>query len=403
MSLVDNINITKYICLQNGESFTFQEQINYNPSYEDIENLVLNFIEKSTGCTIFNKSSLLSEIKNNFENHQEDLLKNISNIINKNLIPQIKFDFMFKSDLNFILVFNQDEIIILYKNKKVELKSINDIKKDLLENKLNYLPIITELFINNIGNIIEKLIKKDLTVKYHLIDIPTPYWKLFEIKSKRINKKIIIFDQNLEDIISGKIYLLKINEDSEPDDELKAVLMQIEEYEKNASNNNNLTDVQKQEQDILYRMEVMSYLNDDEMNYFLETIEHIDDQEKNIDLTNNKSITLLFGEMLNVVTNTSNKMIKYYGVYRLFTFLLKNENFLLINDIFRKIAYKKAIELLTYDMVIIQLTGLEISKEITDILYKTKDLIIKIDEKKYGKLVENVSESEEDNNFYSDN
>ena len=221
-----------------------------------------------------------------------------------------------------------------------------------------------------------------LTVKYHLIDIPTPYWKLFEIKSKRINKKIIIFDQNLEDIISGKIYLLKINEDSEPDDELKAVLMQIEEYEKNASNNNNLTDVQKQEQDILYRMEVMSYLNDDEMNYFLETIEHIDDQEKNIDLTNNKSITLLFGEMLNVVTNTSNKMIKYYGVYRLFTFLLKNENFLLINDIFRKIAYKKAIELLTYDMVIIQLTGLEISKEITDILYKTKDLIIKIDEKR---------------------
>jgi len=96
-------------------------------------------------------------------------------------------------------------------------------------------------------------------------------------------------------------------------------------------------------------------------------------------------------------------MIKYYGVYRLFTFLLKNENFLLINDIFRKIAYKKAIELLTYDMVIIQSTGLEISKEITDVLYKTKDLIIKIDEKKYGKLVENVSESEEDNNFYSDN
>jgi len=112
MSLVDNINITKYICLQNGESFTFQGQINYNPSYEDIENLVLNFIEKSTGCTIFNKSNLLSEIKNNFENHQEDLLKIISNIINKNLIPQINFDSMFKLDLNFTLVFNQDEIII---------------------------------------------------------------------------------------------------------------------------------------------------------------------------------------------------------------------------------------------------------------------------------------------------
>ena len=168
MSLVDNINITKYICLQNGESVTFQGQINYNPSYEDIENLVLNLIEKSTGCTIFNKSNLLSEIKNNFENHQEDLLKIISNIINKNLIPQINFDSMFKLDLNFTLVFNQDEIIILYKNKKVELKSIIDIKKDLLENKSNYLPIITEfsgilfkvLLITNVSYSQNYLLKK---------------------------------------------------------------------------------------------------------------------------------------------------------------------------------------------------------------------------------------------------
>ena len=396
MSLVDNINITRNICLQNGEG-----QLNYNPSYECVENLVLNYIEKSTGCTLFNKSNMLSELKSCFENNKEDLLKTISSVINKNLISQIKFDYMFKSDLNFTLVFNQDEINILYQNKKVELNSINDIKKDLLESKLKSLPVITELFIENIGNIIEKLIKKDLTVKYYLIDIPTPYWKLFEIKSKRINKKFTI-NQNLEDIISGKYYQIKVNEDSEPDDELKAVLMQIEEYEKNALNKNNLTDSQKQEQDTLYRMEVMSYLNDNEMNFFLETIENIDNQEKNIDLTNNKSITLLFRQMLDIVSDSSNVMIKYYAVYRLFTFLLKNEKFLLMDDTFRNIAYKKATQLLKNDMVIIQSTGLELAKEITEVLYKTKDMIKKIQDKKYGKLVEDVSESDEDNDSYSE-
>lgn len=396
MSLVDNINITKNICLQNGEG-----QVNYNPSYEGVENLVLNYIEKSTGCTLFNKSNMLSELKSCFENNKEDLLKTISSVINKNLISQIKFDYMFKSDLNFTLVFNQDEINILYQNKKVELNSINDIKKDLLESKLKSLPVITELFIENIGNIIEKLIKKDLTVKYYLIDIPTPYWKLFEIKSKRINKKFTI-DQNLEDIISGKYYQIKVNEDSEPDDELKAVLMQIEEYEKNTLNKNNLTDSQKQEQDTLYRMEVMSYLNDNEMNFFLETIENIDNQEKNIDLTNNKSITLLFRQMLDIVSDSSNVMIKYYAVYRLFTFLLKNEKFLLMDDNFRNIAYKKATQLLKNDMVIIQSTGLELAKEITEVLYKTKDMINKIQDKKYGKLVEDVSSSDEDNDSYSE-
>jgi hypothetical protein len=395
MSLVDNINITKNICLHRGE-----EQTNYNLSFEGVENLVLNYIEDATGCTLFNKSNMILELKTLLDNQPNDLIKELSSIINKNIIPQINFEKLFKSDLDFTFVFIQDEIVILYKNKKVELNSINDIKKNLLENKLNSLPVITELFVENIGNIIEKLIKKDMSVKYYLINIPVPYWKLFEIKSKRISKKTI-FDQNLEDIISGKYYQVKTKEDSDSDNELKAVLIQIEEYEKNSKIDNNLSEKQRKELDLQYRMEVMSYLNDDEMEYFLETIEHIDDQEQNIDLTNNKSITLLFGEMLNIVTNSYNKMIKYYGVYRLFTFLLKNENFLLINDTFRNTAYKKANELLKYDIVIIQSTGLELSKELSEVLYKTKDMINKINEKKYGKIVEDVSDSEENNDVNS--
>jgi len=322
----------------------------------------------------------------------------LANIINKNLIPQIDFKKLFKSDLDFTFVFNQDEIVILYKNKKVELNSINDIKKDLLESKSEYLPVITELFIENIGNIIEKLIKKDLTVKYYLIDIPTPYWKLFEIKSKRINNKII-FDQNLEDIISGKHY--QVNTNSESDDEIKAALIQIEEYEK--INNKKLSEEQKKELDSHYRMEVMSYLNDEQMDYFLEKMEYIDDQEKNLDIKTKKDITMYVGQLLNFVNNTTNNMIKYYMVYKMFTFLLKCDDFLLLHDNFRNIVYKKVNQLLENDLVIFQSTGLDLSNELSDCLYKIKNLIEKIIEKKYGNSTEDISESEDDNNYYPEN
>ena len=388
MSIVDNIHITKNICLHHGE-----EQTNYNLSFESVENLVLNYIEDATGCTIFNKSNMLLELKTLLDNQPNDLIKELSNIINKNIIPQINFEKLFKSDLEFTFVFNQDEIVILYKNKKVELNSLNDIKKDLLENKSNYLPVITELFIENIGNIIEKLIKKDLTVKYYLINFPTPYWKLFEIKSKRINKKFII-DQNLEDIISGKKYL-----NSDSDDELKAALIQIEELEKT----DNKLNPQNNELDSHYRMEVMSYLNDEQMDYFLEKMEYIDDQEKNLDIKNKKDITMYVGQLLNFVNNASNNMIKYYVVFKMFTFLLKCDDFLHQHDNFRNIVYKKANQLLENDLVIFQSTGLELSNELSKILYKMKDFIEKINEKKYGKVVEDASDSDDSNNFYSNN
>jgi len=403
MSLIDNINITKYICLQNREGhhqtkFDIGLENNYSLSYEEAEVLVLNYIEDATGCTLFNKSNLLLELKTIFDNQPNDLIKELSNIINKNIIPQINFEKLFKSDLEFTFIFKQDEIVILYKNKKIDLNSINDIKKDLLESKSNYLPVITELFIQNIGNIIEKLIKKDLTVKYYLINIPIHYWKLFEIKSKRVNNKII-YDQNLEDIISGKNYQVKTN--SESDDELKAALIQIEEYEK--TDNNNLSEQQRKELDSQYRMEVMSYLNDEEMDYFLEKMEYIDDQEKNIDIKNNKGITMYVGQLLNFVNNASNNMIKYYVVFKMFTFLLKCDDFLHQHDNFRNIVHKKANQILENDFVIIQSTGLELSNELSKILYKMKDFIEKINEKKYGKLVEDKSDSESDDNFYAQN
>jgi len=137
----------------------------------------------------------------------------------------------------------------------------------------------------------------------------------------------------------------------------------------------------------------MSYLNDEEMDYFLEKMEYIDDQEKNLDVENKKYITVYVGQLLNIVNNSNNKMIKYYIVFKMFTFLLKCGNFLEQHENFRNIVLKKANQLLE-DIVIFESSGLELSKELSGILYKMKDIIEKINEKTYGKLVEDESDSE---------
>jgi hypothetical protein len=111
---------------------------------------------------------------------------------------------------------------------------------------------------------------------------------------------------------------------------------------------------------------------------------------------------LYVGQLLNFINNASNNMIKYYVVFKMFTFLSKCDNFLNQHDNFRNIVYKKANQLLENDLVIFQSTGLELSNELSNILYKMKDFIEKINEKKYGKLDEDVSDSESDN-FYSQN
>ena len=369
---MDNTNeIIKQICLEHILTF------------EDVEIIVQDLIEKSTGCTLFNKSNLLKEIKTNLEDQPDNLLELSSKLISKNLIPQIKFESMFKSNLEFTLVFNQNEIIVLYKNKKIELNSINDVKKDLLENKLNYLPVITDLYLDNIDTIIKKLINKDLTVKYYLIDFPIPYWKLFEIKSKRTNNNLT--DKCLEDIISGKNYCqVQIYEELEQDDELKAVLLQIEEYEnKSKLFDNNLTNAQKKELDTQYRMEVMSYLNDNDMNYFLDKLEYTDDEEKNIDINNKHSITQFIGNYIKTIQEAPNKMIKYYALYKMFDFILRCENYMTEHDHLRSVVLKKINELVTSgDLYLIESAGLTLSSEITTTMNKANEMLEKIEKNK---------------------
>ena len=384
MLTIDNPNeIIKCLCANNNN-------IKCKFNYTDVESLVKDSIEKSTGCTLFNKSKLLEEIKTELESNPEKLFELASKSISKNLIPQIKFDTMFKSNLEFSLVFNQDNILVLYKNKKIDLELIDEVKKDLLENKLNYLPVITELYINNICNIIEKLINKDLSVKYYLIDFPIPYWKLFEIKSLRTNKDNLSTIKHLEDIISGKNYTpdpIQIYNDPDPDDELKAILVQIEEFENNKGikkyslNKKELNDNQKKELDIQYRMEVMSYLNDNDIVYFLDKLDLIDKQEKNIIIDDTNLVTIFVKIFLDFIAGSPNKMIKIYGTYRMFDFITQCESFMNQHDGFRTTVANKINEL-TEDLVIMQTAGLALSTEITDTMNKSKELIDKIEKQK---------------------
>ena len=125
------------------------------------------------------------------------------------------------------------------------------------------------------------------------MDIPEPYWKLFEIKCKKANKYLDNSQDEykyLDKVISGKIYekevapAVQIQQQDAEDPELKLILMQIAEFEKKelekSSANNKLTPQEKKEQDDHHKMEIMSYLNDNEVMVFLDKLDKAEQAEK---------------------------------------------------------------------------------------------------------------------------
>jgi hypothetical protein len=367
------------------------DQINSN--FEQIKQIIGDKLETTTGSKLFNKEHIIKEIQTSVEANEEKLISASTESITKNLVSQITFNAMFKSNLDFTLVFKDDEIIILYKNKKVEIKNLDEVKADLITNKLNHLPVITELYVNNIIGVIEKMINKDLSVKYHLIDIPTPYWNLYEIKCKKSNPnavKNLEKYKHLDNVISGKLYeptnnssstvqIMGQNEETDP--ELKAILMQIEEFEKKEAmdknfkvTKNSLNSKEKKDQDNHYRMEIMSYLNDNEIIYFLEKMEQLDKIETTLQSTVNKDITNYIKVILDSIGSSPNKMIRYYLVNKMFNFIMQIKQFLETNQNFRVIVYKKINELQD-DLYIIQTAGLQFSKEITSTFEDCKKFI----------------------------
>lgn len=348
---------------------------------DEIKNIIINKIEDATGCKIYNKSNIIKYIETSIKDDKSKLLSVSIEAINKNIIPEITFNSMFKSNLDFTLFFKDDEIIILYKNIQIDLNNLVDIKTDLISTKLNYLPVITELYVNNILIVIEKLINKDISVKYHLTNFPIPYWNLFEIKCKKTNSnQLNQLNQykHLETIINGKIYqpinnchdIQIIKQHEKLESELNINLIQIEEPEKKL-----LKDI-----DNYHRMEIMSYLTNVEVIYFLEKCGYIDNIENTLqtNINVNEYVTDYIKMLLESISNSPNKMIKYYMVNKIYRFIMKIKDFLINHPSFRKTIINKINELHD-DIYIILTTKLEFSKEIINTFDNCKIFIDSIE------------------------
>ena len=354
----------------------------------DIILQIIDKIEGLTGCKLYNKDYILSKLN---EIPSENLFDESKNMIIKNLIPQVDFNTLFKSNLNFIFVFNEDDITILYNNKCVTDNNLSEIKFNLIHDNLIDLPPINELYIDNLLDVLNKFINKDLSVKYYCINIPEPYWKLFEIKCKKINSNAPnVYEkcQELEEIISGKYYKqdnIQIINQNQDDNELKAVLMQIEEYE-NKNKNKNKNDIILTDQDIkalddIYRMEVMSYLNDDDIMLFLNTLETLDTFDKSPQYQDTPYINNYIKTLLESISAISNKIAKFYYVYRLYKFINLVPEFINNYDKLRNTVATKINEF-NDDLYIIQTAGLKLYDALILTVSKTKEMITNIEKNK---------------------
>jgi hypothetical protein len=361
---------------------------------------VVQHIEELTGCKLYNKNELLEEIKNKTEQDQTKLIDNTYSSINKNLIPEINFSKLFNANslFGFNLAFTDDKILIIHESKTISsLDELHGIKEFILTEKKMYLPTIKELYVNNIITVLEKLINRDPTVKYNLVNIPKPYWCLFELRCNQVNK----FSEGcyLDDVISGRIYqttklhaqlidpVVDTPVNAPVDAEMQTILMQIQELEnsQNLATNMNVStktpsEKEKKDLDEQHRMEIMSYLNDEEMCFFLDKISQYGEvvvfAEHDAAFCTN--VTAQMKNYIEIMSTKTNKMIKFYFVNKLFECILLNSSILSIKDNLKKIFTDKINEL-TMDIVIVQTAGLSFSTEITNTFAKARELIDKME------------------------
>ncbi len=387
----DYESIARAICNQNSN--------NANPVQFNLDMVlqVIDKIEMFTGCKLYNKDQLTNQL---VELAEENFANEAKKAIWKNLIPQVDFNTLFKSDMDFTLVFNQDDIVILYKNKQVTQDNLEQIKQDLISNKLKNFPPITELYVDNICQVISQFINKDISVQYYCSNIPLPYWKLFEIKCKKpngISKETHMKCNELEKIVTGQYYQsakpdvqVTGQAPSADDDELKAVLMQIEEYETKGKKNTastttgtnvtTLSDNEKKALDDVYRMEVMSYLNDNDIMQFLDVIEKIDALDKEAKFNDKEFITNYFKLVIESTGAIGNKIAKFYYVYKLYMLINNAPWFIEQHEAMRKNVANKINEF-TEELYILQSAELKLYNGVVSTMEKTKELIDTIGKK----------------------
>lgn len=360
-------------------SITMINEINLDMIIQAIDK-----IKELTGYTIFNKLQLYNKLN---ELPNKDLLLETKNIIWKHVIMQIDFNTIFKSNLNFIFII-KDNIVILYKNKQVDANNIIDIKKDLIKDNIDIFPIIYQVYIDTLCNIIMQFIDKDLIVKYYCTNIPIPYWKLFELKCNKINSNNI-FKYNekckqLDCIISGEYYqpTQQLSLTNNNEDQLN--LTQINEL------NNDIfkdycslssEDVEYKILDNHYRLEVIAQLNDDQLASYLKIIEKLDMFDKINNLTEETYICKYIKILIDAA-GINNIIAKYYYIYKLYDFFCKIPEFIKINTGLRKTITLKLYEIIN-EIYIIQIYGLKLydallitinkSKELIDTIEKTND------------------------------
>lgn len=392
-------NYIRYLITNNKDLLNNTESL----TIEQIDMIVNNLFEKKTGLTLYNKPFLMMDIQKRVDELKKIESPNNPNLMElsyepiiKNLVPEVKFNTLFKSNLDFSLVFDSDDILIFYQGKKIEIKDLDWVSKDLLNNKLSYLPEITEIYVGNIIKTIELLINKDLTVKYHCVDFPQPYWNLFEIKCKKTNP---LYDKNMskysdiKKIISGEYYkqpepvsVQVTNQDN--DTELQDILRQIKEFEENEKNKLNpkikntlLSKEQLEANDGQYRMEIMSYLNDDDLIFFLDSMEKIDASAKNVTLSDDSTITKHIKLILDTFQNGNNKILKFYIIYLVFKFIQNCEEYISKYDGLRQTISLKLNEF-NGDLIIVKTAGLQYSQAIEQVFQTTRDFIDSIEKKK---------------------
>lgn len=322
---------------------------------DNIDGLVNHTIEKTTGVKIYNKNELLKEIvsKNITDVDQ------ISNIIARNMLMQIKFETVFKSDLGFSLIFNNNKPIVIYRNKRVALTDLENIRKDILESNFIIMPKNNKLFVDTLFIIIEKIINMDWSVTYYCIDWIQPWSSLFENKCYKHDKDMKLKLNSysyMDDIMSGKLY--KTIEEEKYDEEFIKEIIDKDDEKKN--------------NDTMQRMEVMAYLNDNEVSYFLETLEQFDNM--NYDALGE---TKVLNQLLGFTSNADNKIIRFYFINKLFQYIMTIKDFL-VKHTNLSIQVNKKLDDITDDLYIIQSAGLNLSFELTSTLIEAKEFMNQI-------------------------
>lgn len=317
-----------------------------------IDTIVKTDLESYTGVSLYNKEKLLQEI----ENLESKNIDSIVKIIKKNMITQITFEKVFKSSFGLSLIFDKNDPIIIYKNKRVKLEDLQNIKKDIMETNLDNMPKFNKIFLDTLICILEYIIKKDNIVTYYCTMIPMPWLSLLKMKLSNNNYNYI------DDIIYGKHYISNIIDNIE---DINDIITMINKYE-------NTYKDEDEDKDDMYRMEVISYLNDIEVPMFLDNIEAYDKLINSI-----LSETEMLKKLLDFTSFSTNKIIKFYFINKLFKYIMTIEKFLLINDNFRLTILSK-IDSMTEDMYIIESAGLNLSNDLINTLIQTREFVSKL-------------------------